>query len=207
MATLGTWTHLRLRISPDGGISRLRVMGTPDGAAPGAHDPLLQRLNEADEVEAIALFTTCCGARRWAAGMEAARPFRSRTELHGVAEDLWWHLDEGDWREAFTHHPQIGADVEQLRKKFAGTGHLSASEQAGVAGASEETLQALAKGNQLYLDTYGFIFIVCASASRPTRCCSCSRSASATPPPRSCAWRRGSRRRSRRCGWRGSPPA
>ncbi len=163
VSQLGTWTHLRLRISPDGGISRLRVLGTPDAASPGAGDPLLQLLNQAAEADAGELFATCCGARRWVAGMVAARPFRSRTELHGVAEDLWWHLDEADWREAFTHHPQIGADVEQLRKKFAGTAHLSAGEQAGVTGASEETLQALAKGNAVYLERFGFIFIVCAS--------------------------------------------
>lgn len=163
VSRLGTWTHLRLRISPDGGISRLRVLGVPDDAAPEAGDPLLQRLNSADEAEAAELFATCCGAARWVAGMVAARPFRSRAELFGVAEQVWWHLDEADWREAFTHHPEIGADVAKLRERFTGTAHLSETEQAGVAGASEATLQALAKGNRLYKSRFGFIFIVCAS--------------------------------------------
>ncbi|HUP57055.1 MAG TPA: 2-oxo-4-hydroxy-4-carboxy-5-ureidoimidazoline decarboxylase, partial [Bdellovibrionota bacterium] len=52
------------------------------------------------------------------------------------------------------HHPKIG-DREELRKKF--------SEQAGVAQASEATLQALAQGNADYEKRFGFIFIVCAT--------------------------------------------
>ncbi len=160
----GPWTHLRLRIQPDGGISRLRAIGTPT-EAPSA-DPLLVGLNACSEAAAIAALSRCCGAHRWAQGMAAARPFVSRAHLHGHAEVLWWRLAPADWLEAFSHHPRIGADPDKLRQKFAATADWSASEQAGVAAASEAVIQALAAGNRAYEDRYGFLFIVCASGLR-----------------------------------------
>ena len=81
----------------------------------------------------------------------------------GVAREIWWHLGDGDWLSAFEHHPQIGADIDALREKFAQTAILSSQEQSGALGASEETLKALAGANAAYLEKYGFIFIVCAT--------------------------------------------
>jgi 2-oxo-4-hydroxy-4-carboxy-5-ureidoimidazoline decarboxylase len=95
--------------------------------------------------------------------MLAARPFSSRDHLLGAAEQVWWHLGDGDWKEAFTHHPRIGADITALRAKFAATATWSAGEQSGVAGADEETLAALAEGNRVYEARFGHIFIVCAT--------------------------------------------
>ena len=43
------------------------------------------------------------------------------------------------------------------------TADLSADEQRGVAAASEHTLDALAEGNRAYEETFGYIFIVCAT--------------------------------------------
>lgn len=95
--------------------------------------------------------------------MLAARPFQHRTQLHGVAEHIWWHPGDGDWREAFTPHPRIGADIAALRARFVATAAWSQGEQAGVAGAGEATLQALAGGNRDYEARFGHIFIVCAT--------------------------------------------
>jgi 2-oxo-4-hydroxy-4-carboxy-5-ureidoimidazoline decarboxylase len=95
--------------------------------------------------------------------MAAMAPFASRAQLFGEAENQWWRLAEADWREAFTHHPKIGADVEALREKFAATAGWSEGEQQGVAQASDTVLQALAQGNTDYEARYGYIFIVCAS--------------------------------------------
>ena len=95
--------------------------------------------------------------------MTASRPFVSWTQLHGLARVHWWSLDDADWKEAFTHHPEIGADPEALRKKFAATADWSAGEQAGVAGADEAVIAELAEQNKAYKDRFGYIFIVCAS--------------------------------------------
>ena len=72
-------------------------------------------------------------------------------------------MDDADWKEAFTHHPKIGADPDVLREKFASTSDWSGTEQSGMSGASEDTIQQLAEGNQAYDDRFGYIFIVCAS--------------------------------------------
>lgn len=41
----GPATHVRLRIFPDGGVSRLRILGTPTETTPADDDPWLQRVN------------------------------------------------------------------------------------------------------------------------------------------------------------------
>jgi 2-oxo-4-hydroxy-4-carboxy-5-ureidoimidazoline decarboxylase len=83
-------------------------------------------------------------------------------ELLNDAEDQWYECSEADWLQAFTHHPKIG-DVDSLKKKFASTAKWAGNEQGAVNSASEETLKALAKGNDDYEKKFGFIFIVCAT--------------------------------------------
>lgn len=81
----------------------------------------------------------------------------NETELVDAATDIWYtQCNKKDWLESFTHHPEIG-DVKSLAEKFAG------KEQAGVAAASKETIEALAKANRDYKKKFGFIFIVCAT--------------------------------------------
>ncbi len=157
----GPWTHVRLRIYPDGGVSRLRVFGVATADTPP--DPRLDALNSMASDDARAALQRCCGSGRWAERMAAARPFTSQTHLQGMAEWLWWQLDDADWLEAFGHHPRIGADPDALRERFQATADWSSDEQSGVAGASDETIAALAEANKEYEERFGFIFIVCAS--------------------------------------------
>jgi len=63
---------------------------------------------------------------------------------------------------AFEAHPQIG-DINSLRQKYAATKKMAAGEQNSVNDASESVLTSLVKGNQDYLNKFGFIFIVFAS--------------------------------------------
>ncbi|NUM75076.1 2-oxo-4-hydroxy-4-carboxy-5-ureidoimidazoline decarboxylase [candidate division KSB1 bacterium] len=111
---------------------------------------------------ALAELLRCCGARRWAEMMAQRRPFNSEAELFAVGEEIWQSLAPQDWREAFSHHPKIG-DLTSLRAKFANTRQWSEGEQAGVTGAAEDILHALADGNEAYHKKFGFIFIVCAT--------------------------------------------
>jgi 2-oxo-4-hydroxy-4-carboxy-5-ureidoimidazoline decarboxylase len=123
---------------------------------------ILDRLNALTPPEALAEFMRCCGAKRWARGMTARRPFHSRSTLLAGAESLWSLMTAADWREAFTHHPKIG-DMENLRRKFASTSVWTAGEQSGVLGAEEAVLTALAEGNAAYEAKFSYIFIVCAT--------------------------------------------
>jgi 2-oxo-4-hydroxy-4-carboxy-5-ureidoimidazoline decarboxylase len=91
------------------------------------------------------------------------RPFGSTEQLYQLAAREWQACNEDDYLEAFNHHPRIGEDMAALRQRFGKAAGLSSQEQAGVAGATEETLLALREANAAYLERYGFIFIICAS--------------------------------------------
>ena len=122
----------------------------------------LAAINDWADDEAIASFLRCCGSSRWAERMARLRPFESEDALFDDAERTWWDLDRTDWLEAFAAHPRIG-DRGALRARFAPAAALSAREQSGVDGASNEVLQSLADDNARYSERFGYIFIVCAT--------------------------------------------
>ena len=121
------------------------------------------RLNGLSPEAAAAALLRCCGSARWVEGMLARRPYASRAELFSAALEEWQRLGPADFREAFAHHPEIGANLEELRQKFPATADLSRAEQSAAAGASEATLQALQAGNRAYRARFGYSFIVCAT--------------------------------------------
>lgn len=121
----------------------------------------LDRIHAWSESEARENFLRCCGSRRWADHMTAARPFADEDAVYAAAAAADRVLSRADWLEAFAAHPRIG-DLDTLKKRFAGGG-WAAGEQAGIAGAPETTLQALAAGNAAYEQKFGHIFIVCAT--------------------------------------------
>jgi 2-oxo-4-hydroxy-4-carboxy-5-ureidoimidazoline decarboxylase len=95
--------------------------------------------------------------------MVALFPIADAGTLMAKATTAWYALREADWREAFTHHPKIGSDVQALREKFASTSTWAEGEQAAVKQAPSATLEALAAGNREYEQKFGYIFIVCAT--------------------------------------------
>jgi 2-oxo-4-hydroxy-4-carboxy-5-ureidoimidazoline decarboxylase len=121
-----------------------------------------QAINSAAPEEAARLLASACGSSRWVERMLRARPFASREALLSAAQAEWQGLTPDDWREAFGHHPKIG-DRQRLRERFPSTHQLSAQEQAGIDGASDAVLDALADANRRYEATFGYIFIVCAT--------------------------------------------
>ncbi len=122
----------------------------------------LARLNALAPDGARAALLRCCGSEVWVERMLEARPFRGEAEFFDMSEEIWWELSQEDWLEAFGRHPRIG-DVDSLRGKFKETTEWAGGEQAGVAGADEETLRRLAEGNRNYEQKFDYIFIVCAS--------------------------------------------
>lgn len=156
-------THVRLRIFPDGGVSRLRVWGERSAAQAGPSVESVERLNALSDADARQALRRCCGSARWVEAMLAARPFESGSDLLRCAARVWRTLQARDYLEAFSHHPEIGADVDELRRKFTGTAELSEMEQAGAAAADEATLTALRDQNQAYRARFGYVFIVCAT--------------------------------------------
>jgi 2-oxo-4-hydroxy-4-carboxy-5-ureidoimidazoline decarboxylase len=139
------------------------------------------RLDQADARTAAALLARCCGSTRWVESMLARRPFGSDQQLFAVARDVWFALDEADWREAFAHHPKIG-DRASLRERFPQTATLSEQEQAGVTDASDDVLDALADGNRAYEQRFGYIFIVCATGKSAAEMLALLRARLGNPP-------------------------
>ncbi|HEY3820377.1 MAG TPA: allantoicase [Polyangiaceae bacterium] len=146
--------YVRMSIWPDGGVSRLRLFGTPSRAGREAWG--IARLNALSPEEARGELKACCGSTAWAERMVAARPLRdlasARTEAARAAEGL----TEKDWLEAFAAHPRIGEKKSDARG-------WSAEEQAGVGSADRATLDALAEVNRAYETKHGFVYLVCAT--------------------------------------------
>ncbi len=153
-------THVRLRIWPDGGVSRLRLFGV---ASPrGLESAGLAYVNALATADAEATFRSCCASRVFAERLAAARPFASLDAMQAAGARIWGALGAADWDEAFRAHPEIGgkkAEGPQTMKSAS----WSAGEQAKVPLASEATRTALAEVNALYRERFGRIYIVCAS--------------------------------------------
>ena len=127
----------------------------------------LHEFNILPKQQIIEELTKCCGSSAWVKKMLPFIPADDMIELLEDAEEEWNKCNEEDWKEAFSHHPKIG-DVESLTKKFASTAHpivigWAVGEQSAVNVASKETIEALAEGNRLYEEKFGYIFIVCAT--------------------------------------------
>ncbi|WCO01204.1 2-oxo-4-hydroxy-4-carboxy-5-ureidoimidazoline decarboxylase [Psychroserpens ponticola] len=123
----------------------------------------LEQLNLLSEQEAFSKLEQCCVSKTWAGKMVEIRPFSSENELIKTAASIWYNdCSVEDFKEAFTGHPKIG-NVDSLKEKFAHTADWAGNEQSKVADANMETIEALAKANELYEDKFGYIFIVSAS--------------------------------------------
>jgi 2-oxo-4-hydroxy-4-carboxy-5-ureidoimidazoline decarboxylase len=105
--------------------------------------------------QAKELLYGCFPDGKWAARMEAGRPYGDVDAVLQAAEDGWAALGPGDWRDAFAGHPRIGE----------GGGHAPAAsetEQGEVRKASDATLSALAAENRRYEARFGHIFLIAA---------------------------------------------
>ena len=153
-------THVRVNIYPDGGVSRFRVFGVPDGAA--RRRAVLHQLNAMDEPEIRAALADFCAAPAWIERMAASRPFATPPDVLAASDAAANAAGPDDWREAFRHHPRIGERAAE-RPQSAAAQAQSAREQSAAEAASVEGLAALAEGNRAYQDRFGHVFIVCAS--------------------------------------------
>jgi allantoicase len=148
LTTDGPFTHLRLNVYPDGGVSRMRVWGIATQG--GRRAAAVRRVNTLFDPREL---LKVCASKEWAQRMYAARPFASWDEMVDAAQKIWLALDADDWLEAFAGHPRIG-------ERKAG---WSSQEQSGTRTASEETMQAIAEGNRAYEEKFGFVYLICAT--------------------------------------------
>lgn len=114
----------------------------------------LEALNEMPAAQASEHLLACCTSERWIHNVTAGRPYGSVSEILARSDESVAGLDRRDLEQALVGHPRIGA------RSAAGP---SGREQAGVQGADQATLRALAEGNEAYERRFGHIYLVCAT--------------------------------------------
>jgi allantoicase len=156
----GPATHARFHIYPDGGVSRLRLLGK---AVRVAERPKgVQHFNQLPPEQARQALLDCCGSQQWAAQMLQRVPFPDTASVLDMADKTWAALGPADWLEAFRHHPEIGAKKAE-KKQSASAKRWSKAEQSVAQTGSAATRAALAEANKLYRLKFGHVFLVCAT--------------------------------------------
>lgn len=151
LSTTAAASYIRLSIHPDGGVARLRVLGTAD---PGAASRIrVSYLNSLFDSEADRFFRAACAASAWISDMVSGRPYDSADHLLDGARTAFDLLGDEDWLEAFAGHPRIGERGDPQANR----------EQSGTASASREIIARLAAVNEEYESKFGFTYIVYAT--------------------------------------------
>jgi len=110
-----------------------------------------QAFDTVDQTQAREALKRCCASERWIDAVLARRPFGDFHALSAAATEAWQGLTLEDTLQAFSGHAKIGG------------GHRTNREQAGLAGATETTLDKLKKANEAYAAKFGFSFLVFAT--------------------------------------------
>jgi allantoicase len=161
----GDATHVRLRIWPDGGVSRLRLFGVVSRS--GRERGGLRYLRAMPDPELEAALRACCGSTTWVRMMVEAREkdatsFASLDAIKTLARRLWKDCNVGDRDEAFKAHPRIGEKKADGPQSAVAQG-WSSSEQSKVSDASASVLDELRDTNRAYEERFARIYIVCAT--------------------------------------------
>ncbi|MGY0490949.1 2-oxo-4-hydroxy-4-carboxy-5-ureidoimidazoline decarboxylase [Streptomyces sp. WG-D5] len=122
------------------------------GSTPG-----LTRFNASDESAAQAELHEVCASSVWGSKILAQRPFASVESLLTASDAAMAELTADDLAEAMAGHPPIG------RPKPGDP--TSSREQRGMAGASEELKAEMLELNLEYQDTFGHVFLICATGA------------------------------------------
>lgn len=155
----GPFSHVRLNIMPDGGVARLRVLGSIDDAELERRS--VQRFNLLPLEAATSELLACCESGVWAARVAGERPMASLEELIKVSDEAWEEAGPEEWLAAADSHPRIGERFEDAKtSRFR---LFSAREQAAAGDGDTETIRRLLDGQQAYEHQFGHRFIVFAS--------------------------------------------
>ena len=106
--------------------------------------------------EARERLTAALGVRRWVDEVAAGGPYESVAALEEVGARAARSLTDAELDEAVAHHPRIG-------DRAVGEGsasQLSAGEQAGLGHADEGVDAAIARGNLVYEQRFGRVFLI-----------------------------------------------
>jgi 2-oxo-4-hydroxy-4-carboxy-5-ureidoimidazoline decarboxylase len=104
------------------------------------------------------------GVARWVDEVAAQAPFADAEALVAAGRAAATPLTDAELDEAVAHHPRIGEQAEGLGSSF----RLSTGEQSGLGRADEGVDAAIARGNKVYEERFGRVFLIrAAGRSRP----------------------------------------
>jgi len=164
-ASAGPATHVRLRIWPDGGVSRLRLFGVATDE--GRECAGMRYVRAMPEPELEAALRSCCGSSAWVRATAQERKVNERSfinleALKKRANELWAAATPAECDEAFNAHPRIGEEkAEAAQSKTAQA--WSSGEQSKMSDASDSLKAELQAVNRAYEAKFGRIYIVCAT--------------------------------------------
>lgn len=114
----------------------------------------IDRFNRLSERQRMHLLYEVCTSPIWARRVLAGGRFRDADALFHRADQVLAELPDAELDAALDGHPRIGARADNAS---------SACEQARVADADDAVKAQLAEKNRLYEDTFGYVYLVCAS--------------------------------------------
>nr|WSZ99302.1 2-oxo-4-hydroxy-4-carboxy-5-ureidoimidazoline decarboxylase [Streptomyces sp. NBC_00857] len=123
--------------------------------------PGLARFNALPEGAALAALHEVCASSAWGRKLLARRPYATVDALFDASDTAMGELDSGDLAEAMAGHPPIG------RPKPGDA--ASTREQRGMADASEELKAEMLELNLAYQETFGHVFLICATGATGER--------------------------------------
>ncbi|HXT26548.1 MAG TPA: 2-oxo-4-hydroxy-4-carboxy-5-ureidoimidazoline decarboxylase [Candidatus Eisenbacteria bacterium] len=123
---------------------------------------VLRKWNEVSSMEGAKEILSCCGSTAWAERLAQRRPFADESSLLTASEEIWSSLTPNDWLEAFRNHPRLGESPDDTPTS-ARSAAWSQQEQARVNTADDDVKCALTAANRAFEETFGHIFIVCAT--------------------------------------------
>ncbi|WP_210480249.1 2-oxo-4-hydroxy-4-carboxy-5-ureidoimidazoline decarboxylase [Naasia sp. SYSU D00948] len=111
---------------------------------------------EVPDTELRERLAAALGVARWVDEVAARAPYRDVEELVDIGRAAATPLSDAELDEAVAHHPRIGE-----RPQGEGSAQrLSSGEQAGLGAAEEGLDAAIARGNRVYEDRFGRVFLI-----------------------------------------------
>ncbi len=117
----------------------------------------LDGFNALTDRQRMHLLFGVCSSTIWARRVLAGAPFRDVDALLDRADRVLAELPDAEIDAALDGHPRIGASVSPAHSPS------SAREQARVADADQSVREELAEKNRKYEETFGYVYLVCAS--------------------------------------------
>lgn len=111
---------------------------------------------ETDTADARERLTAALGVARWVDEVAASGPYPTVEAIVEAGDGAAAALTDAELDEAVSHHPRIGE-----RASGDGTSvRLSAEEQGGLGAAAEGVDAAIARGNEVYEQRFGRVFLI-----------------------------------------------